>query len=51
VNALEPEWDIYDFSRFPAVLWKMHHLQKLKDNNPGKHREQYEMLKKILNGF
>lgn len=51
VNALEPEWDIYDFSRFPAVLWKMHNLQKLKDNNPGKHREQYEMLKKILDGF
>jgi hypothetical protein len=51
VNALEPDWSIYDFSRFPAVRWKLQNLQKLKDGNPDKHREQYEILKKILDAL
>ena len=49
--ALEPDWSIYDFSRFPAMRWKLQNLQKLKDGNPDKHRQQYEMLKKILDAL
>ncbi len=48
VKNLTPDWSIYDFERFPSISWKLRHLQKLKDQNPGKHREQYETLKKKL---
>mgnify|MGYP002074892847 CR=1 FL=1 len=48
VKNLTPDWSIYNFERFPSISWKLRHLQKLKDQNPGKHREQYELLKKKL---
>lgn len=43
-----PDWSIYDFQKFPSVNWKLQNLQKLKDKNPDKHREQYETLKEKL---
>lgn len=46
VKNLNSDWSFYDFERFPAVMWKLQNLQKLKDNNPEKHRQQYELLKK-----
>jgi predicted nucleotidyltransferase component of viral defense system len=49
VKDVTPDWDIYDFERFPAVQWKLQNLQKLKTNNPEKHRQQYEALKEKLN--
>lgn len=48
VKNVTPNWSIYDFQRFPSINWKLQNLQKLKDKNPDKHREQYEMLKKKL---
>ena len=39
------------FQHFPAINWKLQNLQKLKNKNPDKHREQYEILKKKLNGL
>lgn len=51
VKGLMPDWSIYDFSQFPAIAWKLQNLQKLKDNNPIKHLEQYDALKKKLNSF
>jgi hypothetical protein len=44
VKNLTPDWSIYDFQRFPSINWKLQNLQKLKDKNPDKHREQYEVL-------
>lgn len=49
VKNVTPDWSIYDFERFPAVQWKLQNLQKLKTNNPEKHRQQYEALKEKLN--
>jgi len=49
VHNVTPDWSIYDYERFPAVQWKLQNLQKLKTNNPDKHREQYEALKDVLN--
>lgn len=49
VHNVTPDWSIYDYERFPAVQWKLQNLQKLKTNNPDKHREQYEALKSVLN--
>ncbi len=47
-NDVNPNWTIYDFQRFPAINWKLQNLQKLKFNNPEKHKEQYENLKEKL---
>jgi predicted nucleotidyltransferase component of viral defense system len=51
VKNLTPDWSIYDFERFPAIVWKMRNLQKLKNNNPEKHQQQFELLKETLNSF
>jgi predicted nucleotidyltransferase component of viral defense system len=48
VKNVTPDWSIYDFQRFPSIKWKLQNLQKLKDRNPDKHKEQYEMLRKKL---
>ena len=48
VKNCEPDWNIYDFERFPAVQWKLQNLRKLKESNPEKHKEFYEALKKKL---
>lgn len=45
VKNVTPDWSIYDFQRFPSINWKLQNLQKLKDKNPEKHREQYMALK------
>lgn len=50
VKNLAPDWSIYNFERFPSINWKLKNLQKLKDKNPNKHREQYEILKDRLYG-
>lgn len=48
VKNLTPDWSIYDFEKFPAVQWKLRNLKILKENNPGKHRIQYEALQEKL---
>lgn len=48
---LTPNWSVYDFERFPAIVWKLQNLQKLKDTNPGKHEKQFEDLKKKLDSI
>lgn len=46
-----PNWDIYDFERFPAVVWKLQNLKKLKESNPEKHSKQFDLLKQTLESF
>lgn len=48
VKSLTPDWSVYDFERFPAVQWKLKHLQMLKDNDPEKHQRLYAELEKKL---
>ncbi len=38
----EPNWNLYDFSRFPGVQWKLLNTQKLKTSNPKKHKKLVE---------
>ncbi|MEM8566225.1 MAG: nucleotidyl transferase AbiEii/AbiGii toxin family protein [Bacteroidota bacterium] len=45
---LKPDWSIYDFEKFPSVLWKIQNLRKLAETNPEKHLEQTELLEKVL---
>ena len=51
VKNVNPDWSIYNFERFPAIAWKLQNLQRLKDKNPDKHREQYEALEQKLNSI
>lgn len=51
VKGLAPDWSIYNFAQFPAITWKLQNLQRLKDNNPNKHQQQYDALKKTLDSF
>lgn len=37
-----------DLETFPAVQWKLQNIRRLKENNPTKHRDQWEALKKAL---
>lgn len=48
VKRLTPNWGVYNFQRFPSINWKLQNLQKLKERNPAKHKEQYEALEKKL---
>jgi hypothetical protein len=43
-----PEWKNVDYSKFPAVQWKLLNINKLKNTNLGKFTEQTDILMKIL---
>jgi len=47
----EPDWSIYDFSQFPAVQWKLQNINKLKKQNPVKHKQLYEKLEMEFSKF
>ena len=44
----EPDWTKVDYSSFPAIRWKLLNINKLKENNINKHKEQIEKLERIL---
>jgi hypothetical protein len=46
LKHIAPDWSIYNCQRFPAINWKLQNLQNLRNENPDKHREQYEILKR-----
>lgn len=48
IKRLEPEWDIYNFSHFPAVKWKMLNLKTLRDNNLKKFQAACDALEAVL---
>lgn len=47
-NKGEPNWIKVDYSKFPAVKWKLLNINKLKESNPQKFREQVESLEYTL---
>lgn len=48
---LTPDWSHYDFSRYPAIMWKLQNLQTLKDRNPDKHQTLYNALEQFLTSY
>jgi len=46
-----PNWEIYDFSIFPAVQWKLQNIQQLRTKNSKKHKETCNKLEKRLAGI
>ena len=49
-SKLEPDWEIYDFERFPSIQWKIQNLTNLKKLNFNKYEQQVELLRKVLIG-
>lgn len=47
----EPDWNIYDFSQFPAVQWKLQNINTLKKQNPLKHKQLYQKLEMEFSKF
>lgn len=44
----EPDWTKVDYSKYPAIRWKLLNIDKLRKNNFKKHKEQMKMTEKIL---
>ena len=44
----EPDWTNVDYSKYPAIKWKLLNINKLKGNNPRKHEEMVGVLKYVL---
>ena len=44
----EPDWTNVDYSKFPAIRWKLLNINKLKNDNPLKYGEMVEILKHVL---
>lgn len=47
----EPHWRKYDFSQFPAVLWKLQNITTLKEQNSNKHKELCKQLEIEFSNF
>lgn len=39
-----PSWEIYDFSIFPAVQWKLINVKHFKTENPARHKQLFSEL-------
>jgi predicted nucleotidyltransferase component of viral defense system len=44
----EPDWGTINYGKFPAVRWKLLNINKLKESNSLKYREQIDILERIL---
>jgi hypothetical protein len=44
----EPDWTKVDYSKFPAIKWKLLNINKLKESNPQKHIEQISILEQVF---
>lgn len=43
-----PDWQLYDFEKYPAVQWKLRNLKTLKEKNPKKHSTGVMALREKL---
>lgn len=47
----EPRWELLDIphlEKLPAIRWKLHNLERLRETNENKYAEQYQELAKVL---
>ncbi len=47
-NRLEPDWSIYDFQKYPSVRWKLQNLEKLRESQPEKFKQQCDLLEELF---
>lgn len=43
-----PDWTKFDYSAYPAIIWKLLNIAALKERNPEKYREQIEALENLF---
>jgi hypothetical protein len=51
MKAGEPQWDLLGIpglAQLPALQWKLQNLQELRQRNPKKHQQLYDLLKQKL---
>ncbi len=44
----EPQWDKFDYSRYPSIKWKLMNLRNLKKNHPEKFSQQIDLLNALF---
>ena len=49
IKRLEPDWNIYDFKKYPSIQWKLENLRRFKDLNEKGYKESLNRLVKFLN--
>lgn len=47
-KGLEPDWSIYDFSKYPSIQWKLENLLRFKAQNEVSYYRSYERLANFL---
>jgi len=49
-ESANPKWENseYHFAHYPSIKWKLMNLNKLKDNNPTKHKQGVDKLREYL---
>ena len=45
--SANPNWKIFDYSKYPAIKWKQLNISKLKQENPVKFRESIKKLENL----
>jgi hypothetical protein len=44
----EPDWMKVDYSKYPAMKWKLQNINKLKEQNLPKYNDQIDAAKQVL---
>lgn len=45
IKGLNPDWSIYNFSKFPSIQWKIKNLETLRSTDQRKFQRQYDELR------
>ena len=48
LKKLEPDWNIYDFQKYPAIQWKLENIKKFKQKNYEGYNEALDRLMSFL---
>lgn len=48
IHRLQPNWDYFNLSEFPSIIWKVQNLKILKEENPVKFDSQYRELEELF---
>jgi len=50
-KRLEPDWNIYDFERFPAIRWKLENLRRFKQDRNSGYQGALDRLEALFNSL
>lgn len=47
-NRLKPDWTMHDYQNFPSVRWKIQNLERLRESQPEKFKQQCDLLEELF---